>query len=239
MADRIVAVTDGIADYMEAIGIPRSSVVTIKSGVSREFSESDSNGIRSKFNWEEKFLVLYAGTLGWVRPLETVIEAARQVADQPEIHFVFVGSGQKREALENMVRDYGLKNVSFIGPQPLETIPYFLQASDVLVETLKEVKVAKMAFPSKMFEYMASGRAIVFGSKEGEAIRELELAGGALTYASDSPDQLADIILKLRSGEIDGNRLGVGYREHIVKHHMREMWAERYLNFVDSLDSGK
>ncbi|MGD8604867.1 MAG: glycosyltransferase family 4 protein, partial [Anaerolineales bacterium] len=132
-ADRIVSVTDGISSYMESIGLPKDRVLTIKSGVSKEFINSDSNGIRKRFGWEDKFLVVYAGTLGWVRPLETVIEAARQVADQPNIHFVFVGDGQKREALENMVRDYGLRNVTFTGPQPLETIPYFLKASDVLV----------------------------------------------------------------------------------------------------------
>ncbi|MCK4543401.1 MAG: glycosyltransferase family 4 protein [Spirochaetales bacterium] len=234
-ADRLVPVTDGIANYLFKIGISPDKVATIKSGVSSEFIQADTNGIRDKFGWEEKFLVLYSGTLGWVRPLETVIEAARHLADQPDIHFVFLGDGQKREALENMVRDYGLKNVSFIGLQPLETIPYFLKAADVLIESLKEVSVAKMAFPSKMFEYMAAGHPIVFGSRKGEAIRELVLAGGALTYPSDSPEELSQLILKLRSGEIDREKLGRQYRDHIVKHHQREKWAEQYLAFLKSI----
>ena len=234
-ADRLVPVTDGIANYLFKIGISPDKVATIKSGVSSEFIQADTNGIRDKFGWEEKFLVLYSGTLGWVRPLETVIEAARHLADQPDIHFVFLGDGQKREALENMVRDYGLKNVSFIGLQPLDTIPYFLKSSDVLVESLKEVKVARMAFPSKMFEYMAAGRPIIFGSLQGEAIDELNLAGGSLTYPSDCPEALADIIMKLKQGEIDGDDLGNRYHKHITKYHCREIWAERYLNFVKSV----
>lgn len=234
-ADHLVPVTDGIARFMKEVGIPTEKVHTIKSGVSNEFIISDTNGIRKKFGWDDKFLVLYSGTLGWVRPLETVIEAARQLADQPTIHFVFLGDGQKRDALENMVRDYGLKNVSFIGLQPLETIPYFLKSSDVLVESLKEVKVARMAFPSKVFEYMAAGRPIIFGARQGEAIDELNLAGGSLTYPSDSPEALCDIILKLRSGEIDGERLGRLYHRHITKHHRREIWARQYLDLVKSL----
>jgi glycosyltransferase involved in cell wall biosynthesis len=234
-ADRIVSVTDGISNYMEAIGIPRTKVATIKSGVGREFINADSNGIRRKFGWDEKFLVLYSGTLGWVRPLETVIEAARQLVDQPDIHFVFLGDGQKKDALENMVRDYGLKNVSLIGMQPLDNIPYFLKAADVLLECLKEVSVAKMAFPSKMFEYMASGRPVVFGSRRGEAIDELHLAGGALTYPSDSPEELCDLILKLRNGTLDREKLGEGYRDHIIAHHRREAWAGQYLEFLKSI----
>lgn len=234
-ADHVVSVTDGITDYMGQLGIPRKQLSTIKSGVSHDFLNADSNGIRAKYGWEGKFLVIYSGTLGWVRPLETVIEAARQVADQPNIHFVFIGDGQKREALQNMVRDYGLKNVSFTGPQPLETIPYFLKASDVLIESLKEVPVARLAFPSKLFEYMASGRPVLFGGREGEAIRELESAGGALTFPSDSPDILSDLILKLRSGQIDGVSLGQKYTRHISKHHARERWADLYLDVLKKI----
>ena len=234
-ADRIVSVTDGISRYIEHVGVPPSSIATVKSGVGREFIEANSNGVRKKFGWDDKFLVLYSGTLGWVRPLETVIESARQLVDQPNIHFAFLGDGQKKDALQNMVQDYGLKNVSFIGLQPLETIPYFLKAADVLIESLKEVSVAKMAFPSKMFEYMAAGHPIVFGSRKGEAIRELVLAGGALTYPSDSPEELSQLILKLRSGEIDREKLGRQYRDHIVKHHQREKWAEQYLAFLKSI----
>jgi glycosyltransferase involved in cell wall biosynthesis len=234
-ADKVVPVTDGIAEYMETIGIPGDRIATVKSGVSQEFVNADSNGIRNEFGWEDKFLVLYSGTLGWVRPLETVVEAARHLSDQPDIHFVFVGDGQKRKALENMVRDYGLKNVSFTGPQPLESIPYFLKASDVLIESLKEVPVARLAFPSKLFEYMASGRPVVFGGGEGEAIRELETAGGALTYPTDSPEALSEIILKLRSGQIDGAGLGRKYHNHIARYHIRERWAKRYLDLFTGI----
>ena len=131
-----------------------------------------------------------------------------------------------------MVLDYGLKNVSVIGTQPLETIPYFLKSADVLLECLKEVRVAKMAFPSKMFEYMASGRPIVFGSRQGEAIDELNIAGGALTYPSDSPEELCKLILKLRGSREECERLGKGYREHIIAHHQREAWGRQYLAFL-------
>ncbi len=235
-ADRIVSVTDGISKYMEAIGVPRRRIATIKSGVGREFIDSSSNGIRQRFGWDEKFLVLYAGTLGWVRPLETVVEAARRLVDEPNVHFALIGDGQKREALETMVKEYGLKNVSIVGLQPLDTIPYFLKAADVLLESLKEVTVAKMAFPSKMFEYMASGRPVVFGSRMGEAIDELRLAGGALTYPSDSPEELADLVRKLYRGEIDSKLLGSKYRDHIIKHHTRESWAEQYHNFLKTIE---
>ena len=234
-ADRVVAVSDGFAQHVLSLGVDSAKVFTIKSGASGEFFDAGSNGIRKQFGWEEMFLVLYAGTLGWAHSLETVIEAARHLVDQPEINFVFIGDGQKKRVLEGMVRDYGLKNVHFIGLQPLEAIPYFLQASDVLIESVKEVPVARGTFPCKLYEYMASGRPIVFGSREGEAVRELERAGGALWFPTDDPERLAELILKLKLGEIDGRKLGRQYREHTFKYHRRELWAAKYLSLIRSL----
>ncbi len=234
-ADRVVAVSDGFTVHVINAGVPPQKVSTIKSGVSAEFFNSSSNGVRESFGWKDKFLVVYAGTIGWAHTLETVIEAARRLVDQPDVEFVLVGDGQKRGVLEGMVRDYGLKNVTFLGSQPLESIPYFLNASDVLVDSRKEVPVSRGTFPAKLFEYMASGRPIVFGFREGEAVRELEKAGGALWFPTDDPERLAELILKLKSGEIDGKKMGRQYREHTFKHHRRELWAAKYLSLIRSL----
>lgn len=238
-ADKIVPVTEGIANYLIEQGIPKEKVATVKSGVGREFIDAHSNGIRTKFGLEEKFLVLYSGTLGWAHSLETIIEAARQLHDQPDIYFAFIGDGQKRQVLEGMVRDYGLKNVGFFGLQPLEVIPYFLRASDVLVHSMKEVPVTKGSLPTKLFEYMASGKPILYGSSGGEAIDELEKAGGALAFASEDANRLADLILKLRNGQIDGVRLGQSYHAHVVRNHSREAWAAQYLKSMAEFESTK
>lgn len=232
-ADNIVSVTDGITDYLRNIGLESSKLITVKSGVGSEFIDSDSNGIRQKFGWGEKFLVMYAGTIGWAHSLETFIEAARQLHDQSDIYFAFIGDGQKKEVLEGMVRDYGLKNVEFVGVQPLETIPYFLQSGDVLVHSMKEVPVTKGSLPSKLFEYMASGKPIIYGSTDSEAVNELEKAGGALSFNSEDYNSLTELILKLKEGTIDGSRLGEKYHEHIKRNHRREIWADKYLDFLE------
>jgi len=234
-ADRIVSATDGINEFLREYGIEPRRVITVKSGVGDNFIFGHSNGVRKKFGWKEKFLVTYSGTLGLVRPLETIVEAARGLAQEKDIHFVFVGDGQKKAELEKLTAHYRLDNVSFTGLQPLEYIPFFLRASDVLIECLKDVEVAKMAVPSKVFEYMASGKPIVLGCPDGEASALLNNAGGALTYHSSDADELSELILRLRSGKIDGERLGQGYHEYIRNHHSRSRWAERYLDMIDHL----
>lgn len=233
-ADWVVSATDGITEYLLGLAKPPRAVTTIKSGFSSEFINADVNGVRRRFGWEEKFLICYAGTLGWAHTLESVIEAARQLNSQTDVQFVFVGDGEKRTTLERMVRDYGLTNVAFVGSQPLETIPHFLKASDVLIESLKDVPITRGTFPAKLFEYMASGRPILFGSSSyGEALRELESAGGALSFKVGDIDHLCDLIVKLKSKAIDGEKLGEQYRRHADQFHHRERWAGEYLKILE------
>ncbi len=239
-ADRVVGVSEGFTEFALHAGVPKERLTTIKSGVGGEFFDTGSNGIRTKFGWDEQFVILYAGTMGWAHSFEVVIEAARKLIDQPDIRFVFVGDGEKRAVLEDMVQDYGLKNVTFIGLQPLDSIPYFLQTSDILIESLKEVKadnpVTKGTYPAKLYEYMAAGRPIVFGAREtSEPVRELEKAGGALSFRANDTNRLCELILDVKTGKIDGDRLGEGYREYAARNHRREDWAERYLDFLKSI----
>jgi colanic acid biosynthesis glycosyl transferase WcaI len=236
-ADHIVCVTKGIEQWMLENDIPQNRLSVIKSGVGRDFIDSHSNGIRKKYGWEDKFLVLFSGTLGWVRPLESIVESARILSDEKHYHFVFIGDGQRRQSLEALARQYDLKNISFVGLQPLEEIPYYLKAGDVLVECLKEVPVAKMALPTKIFEYMASGRPIIFGSADGETSRLLDSAGGALTYSAKKPEELAELIRDIYTKKIDGDELGRKYHKFVRDNHTRDKWAEKYIDVLDKIET--
>ncbi len=238
-ADHIVCVTSGIEKFISLGGVPKERLSTIKSGVGNDFIYSHSNGIRKKHGWGDKYLVLFSGTLGWVRPLETIIESARLLADERQYHFVFVGDGQKKSSLEKLARQYNLNNVSFVGLQPLQEIPYYLKAGDVLVECLKEVPVAQVALPTKVFEYMAAGRPIVFGTAGGEMSEELDRAGGALTFAPGDAGKLASTIKALYKKEINGEELGQKYHDYVSRNHARSLWADRYMNLLEKINNGK
>jgi len=235
-ADQIVCVTDGIQEWLEKIGIDKKRLATVKSGVGDDFIKSHSNGVRKKHGWGDKFLVIFSGTLGWVRPLETIVESARLLSDEKQYHFAFVGDGQKKDSLEALAKQYNLDNVSFVGLRPLEEIPYYLKAGDVLIECLKDVPVAEVALPTKIFEYMAAGRPIAFGASGGETSRMLSQAGGALTYAPGKADKLVEIIRALYNKEINGDELGRKYHDYVANRHTRDKWAKHYLNLLDSVN---
>jgi len=233
---KVVSVTEGLTDWMRDKGIPDNRLCTIKSGVGSDFIDSHSNGIRKKYGWEDKYLILFCGTMGAVRTLEPIIESARLLADNKQYHFVFVGDGQKKDTYEALVKQYNLTNISFVGLQPLQQIPYFLHAGDLLVDCLKDVPFAQSVLPVKMYEYMAAGKPIAFGSAAKEATRFLDQAGGLLSFPAHNPDKLADLIKRLYNREIDGIELGRKYHAYVREHHSTTKWGKRYLDLLSEVD---
>ena len=96
-ADRIVAVTEGIREGLVEHGVPRSKVVLITNGVDLDLG----NGARpaSAPVPDGAFVAMYLGAHGTYSALETLLDAAAELRDAPEVRLVLVGNGDRKPAL--------------------------------------------------------------------------------------------------------------------------------------------
>ena len=74
------------------------------------------------------------------RALERVLEAAKLLAGSPDIIFVIVGEGLKKEALRKKAASLGLRNAAFLPFQPYRDLPDLLASADVLLVPLDKEK---------------------------------------------------------------------------------------------------
>ncbi len=113
------------------------------------------NWFARKYNQVDKLTVMYSGNMGLGHDIETVIEAAHRLQNIAQIHFVFVGSGPKKELVRQAVKN-GAKNITLLNWQPEEIFPYSLAMADVSIVSL-ETALNGLAIPSKVVYGMASG----------------------------------------------------------------------------------
>jgi colanic acid biosynthesis glycosyl transferase WcaI len=102
--------------------------------------------------------VLYSGNMGEKQGLEVVLEAARLLADRPDIRFVFCGAGAARERLQRAAA--GLDKIDWHPLQPLEKLNELLNAADIHVLP-QRAEAADLVMPSKLTGMLASGRAVI------------------------------------------------------------------------------
>ncbi|KMS50676.1 hypothetical protein V474_06145 [Novosphingobium barchaimii LL02] len=157
-------------------------------------------------NFEGRFNFVYAGNLGTVQALETLVEAAHLVAREvPHVQLTLIGNGTERMRLENLVRDLGASNIQICDGIPPSHIGDVLAAADVLVAHLKDDPLFQITIPSKTQFYLAMGKPILIGVS-GAAAQIVTEAGAGIAVPPEDVDALSKAMLhlaSLRQGELD------------------------------------
>ncbi|HUL16171.1 MAG TPA: glycosyltransferase family 4 protein [Terriglobales bacterium] len=141
-----------------------------------------------------KFVLLHAGNLGFYGAWQTLLAAAKILADE-KIAFIFVGEGAERARLEAAAS--GLKNVKFLPFFPPNKIPSVLAAPDAHLITVKR-GLEGVVVPSKLYGILAAGKPVVAVAQRACDVAALALAQGFGVAADpDRPEELAGILREL------------------------------------------
>ena len=146
------------------------------------------------------FNVVFAGNLGTVQALETLLDAAEILLPCLEIRLVLIGSGSgSRSAwLEKQVVHRQLKNVRLPGRFSAEVMPGILSQASVLLVSLVRSPIMSQTVPGKVQVYLASGRPII-AALDGEGARVVMESGAGLVCPAEDATALAKAVLQLRA----------------------------------------
>jgi len=119
-----------------------------------------------------KLTVMYSGNMGMAHDIETMLAAAQRLQDTPDVHFMFIGAGPKWPWVADTIHEHGLANVTLMGWQPEEALPFSLAAADVGLVSL-ETDADGLAMPSKVYSMMAAGTALLGLSRQTSDLQKL------------------------------------------------------------------
>jgi glycosyltransferase involved in cell wall biosynthesis len=90
-----------------------------------------------------------------------------------------------------------LDNVIFMPPQPKDAMPGVWSLCGVALVHLKNDPIFAGVIPSKMFEAMAMGLAVLMAAPEGEASQILIRDEAGVHVPAEDPGALADAVIRL------------------------------------------
>jgi glycosyltransferase involved in cell wall biosynthesis len=236
-ADQVVVVSDGFRANLMARGVPADKVHTIRNGVTPQrfrsvLTESARQEARERLGAQPgDCLVLYAGTHGRSQALPRVADAAALLGSEP-IRFAFVGEGADKAKLKERVSELGLDNVTLAPAVPPGEVPDLLAAADVCLVSLRDVPLFAKTIPSKMFEYLAAGKAVV-GAVTGEAAQILREAGAVVVPPEDA-DALADAVGALAADPARRSAMGQQGRAYVKRFFDRAELAREYRKILEA-----
>jgi glycosyltransferase involved in cell wall biosynthesis len=229
-APRILVVSESAAEHLRRAGVDPSKVTVAPHWVdTSDFERPSSRDVRTEFGWKERFVVMFAGNLGMVQGLETVIESAALLQQSsPDVLLVLVGDGADRPRLEKLLAERRLTNVSFAGRHPASEMPAFFQAADALLVHLRRSEIADHAIPTKILSYMAAARPILCGTG-GAAADLVTAAGSGIVTPPGDPAAMATAIERLASvPQLDRERMAQRGRAYLHAHFEKRRVIDGY-----------
>ena len=178
-----------------SLNLENEAILVAPNGVELERYESlpSPHEARRQLNLPEGLTIGFTGHIYPGRGAELLFELAKQM---PRVNFLWVGGTPELVSFwRSKLSEAGATNVTMTGFVEHSKIPLYQAAADVLlmpyartIEASSGQDIAEVINPMKMFEYMASGRAIVCA--ELPVIREV-LNEGNVVFVESSGGRVA------------------------------------------------
>jgi colanic acid biosynthesis glycosyl transferase WcaI len=175
----------------------------------------------------DRFVVSYAGTMGWAQDMGTIISGAARLRDRPDILFLLVGDGVEKQKMQARSAELGLHNIQWLPMQPWSVYPDVLAASDVSLINLHPALHTPVV-PSKLLSIMAAARPVVASLPPESDARGIitEAAGGSFVEAGDGK-ALANEILRLYLDRALASEMGQRGRAYVKAHFSHQVCIDR------------
>ena len=225
-ASQIIAITKGAKANLVAKGVPPQKISVIPHWIYGESATRTTPAARDQARRElganGTFIVTFAGNLGFMQGLDTMLRAAKLLGTNATIAFRIVGDGTARLELEKLTRELGLTNVRFLPPQRPAALPAFLEASDCLLVHLRAGPLTDLVLPAKTLNYLAAGRPLI-AAMTGTVADVVHESGAGVVVPPDDPAQLARAVEHLANlSAVERNSMGEKGRAYVQEHFGRD-----------------
>ncbi|HIQ27555.1 MAG TPA: glycosyltransferase WbuB [Sulfurovum sp.] len=233
-ATHIIAVTNGLKENLSSRGINTDKIDVVTNGANLElFQAKEKNKeILSSLGLEDKFIFGYIGTHGLAHGLEFIIDCIQEIKDE-KIHFLFIGTGAKKQATVVLAEKLGLKNVTFLDPVSKNEVVEYISIIDVALVPLTKTDIHASLIPSKIFESASMRKPILLGV-EGEAKQIIETHNAGMAFEPENKETFLAGVDRLAHDKVYYHELQNGC-DTLAEHFSRKSLASKMLQVLDKI----
>lgn len=225
LPDRLILDTpEYVAWFGKTHGVPTRRFRLVPTGA----DDRAFHPIPSPMPESRAFRVIYYGTFIRNHGVEYIVEAARLLADDPDIQFELIGEGPERAKAQEIANRYHLGNITFVEwLEKAELVKRVAQA-DICLGAFGTTPQSLMTVQNKIYEGLAMARPVITG--DSPAVHEMLKHGEHLYLCErNNPQALAEAI-RILKGDLDlCRRLGQnGYHifyEKFAVNHVGQIFA--------------
>ena len=237
-ADFLTVLSPGFKQELASRGISPNNIEIIYNWCDESAITPNgySSGSEIRPDLKGKFVVLFAGSMGIVQGLDTLLDCAKLCeVTLPDVQFVLIGGGVDCSRLQQRTRELALTNVVFYPSRPAKEMGDIFNLANALIVHLVDDPLFRITIPSKTQAYLYVGKPIIMAMR-GDAGDIVRNSGAGIVCEPENPEAMMQAIRLLREmTETERQNLGASgcryYRENLSL----KQGVERFENIMTKL----
>jgi colanic acid biosynthesis glycosyl transferase WcaI len=240
-ADLLVVTVPGIKSLLVAKGFPPDFIHVATNAYDIQEERGDplpSETVAALDQLQGQFIVMYAGSMGDVHALEVVVAAAKDLQNEfPDIQFALVGKGRKLPDLKSMASAWGLRNLHFLEPVARNCVFTLLNRAQAVAELVYTGEAHGCYYlPNKFFEYLGSGKPIIY-SGSGDVADRIRQACCGLVVPPENPKAFAAAVKYLWEHQDEAREMGRRGKTYVMEHFDRKKILQDLMKRLEGLQT--
>ncbi len=234
-ADILLIQSKAFRTYLISRKVVPEKIIYLPNSTEALYNIFERNTNLDKY-FSSKLTLVFAGNIGEAQSFDTLIAAAKLVkATDPDISWLILGDGRRREELIKLVRAEKIDDVfNFAGFFESSMMPEFFASADALIISLKKDFIFSLTVPTKLQSYMACGKPII-GSLDGEGgLIILGADCGFVSAAEDAEGLAKNILLFKRTSITERRRMGLNGFNYFQKEFEYTKLLDRIENILSN-----
>lgn len=234
---RVVSLTDEMKDFLieNRPQLQIEKVITIANWAHEKKSQPDAEAYEAFGYHPEQFVVSYFGNMGICQDMDTLLNAARRLKDDPLVRFLFVGHGAKKDSVAQIIRNENLTNVQLLDFLTGKKFEQAVAVSSCCVVTL-ERGIKGMCAPSKFYSYLQGGKPVIAVVEQDSYLEQevlKEQIGSAVALGEDQ--RLAQILSDMARDPQQCTQMGKRAEDLYNSQYAMEIGLDKYKKMFDSI----
>ena len=194
----------------------------------------ENNPFRIKQKFGEKIVIMYSGNHSYVHPLTTVLEAAKELENNDNFLFVFIGEGVGKKEVAKYKVEFNLDNVIQLPFEMRENIHISLGSSDIQLVVMGD-KLSGYTHPNKIYGAMFVGKPILYIGPDKSHIADIfKNCPGNISVLHGDVSSLVNALLKIAVNKDSIEEVGKQNRNYAVEHFEPSTLINKMVKAVES-----
>jgi len=233
-ADHVITINEPILELLCSRGLDRAKTTVIMNSAEEGRFLSARSSTVDTASADEKFVMMYHGTLTQLYGLDIAVEAFALAHEKmPAAELWILGSGPEKNRIENLAQERGIgAKVKLVGQVPPKDIPAWLSRCKVGLLPIRRDVFLEFASPNKLPEFIIMGKPVIISRLK--AIQSYFTPEALAFFEPNDPVDLSRQMLRVYADRDLQNRLAA--KASIEYKPIRwDVMKQRYLAAMENL----